>query len=112
MAQNRWQMRKGTRRRDKNKKANYGAKLFFEVKRYDGDGNLIETVSPDDLMARPIGATRKYGNIHQKRCRAVRLQRTNGEGPMEEYKKIATKVKITNKAAIHLLFSLSFFTEE
>jgi len=93
MAQHNAKARKAARRRDNNKKANYGAELFHEVKRYDGNGNLIETVSTDELMARPIGATRKYGNIHQKRCRAVRLQRTNGEGPMEEYKKIATKVK-------------------
>ena len=93
MAQNKWKMRKATHRRDNVKKNNYGATLFHEVKRYDGDGNLIETVSPDELMARPIGATRKYGNIHQRRGQAARLHRTNGEGSMEEYKKIATKVK-------------------
>ena len=93
MAQNRWKMRKGSRRCDKNKKANYGAKIFFEVKKYDGDGNLIETVSPDELMARPIGATHKYPKLWQRKNRAASLHKTNGEGPMTDYNKIAVKVK-------------------
>ena len=93
MAQHSAKARKAARRRDNNKKANYGAKLFFEVKKYDGAGNLIETVSTDKLMARSIGATRKYGNMHQRKVRNASLHRSNGEGPMKEYKKIATKVK-------------------
>ena len=93
MAQNKWKMRKGARRRDKNKLANYGTTLFHEVKRYDGDGNLIETVSPDDLMARPIGSTRKYSTMYKRRCRGASLHKTNGEGPMKDYNKIAAKVK-------------------
>ena len=93
MAQNKWKMLKGSRRRDKNKKANYGAKLFFEVKRYDGDGNLIETVSPDALMARPIGSTRKYSTMYKRKCRGASLHKTNGEGPMKDYNKIAVKVQ-------------------
>ena len=93
MPQHNAKTRKAARRRANTKKDNYGAELFHEVKRYDGAGNLIETVSTDELMARPIGATRKYGNIHQRRRRAAKLHRTNGEGPMEEYNKIATKVK-------------------
>ena len=93
MAQNRWQLRKGTRRRDKNKRANYGATLFHEVKRYDGNGNLIETVSTDELMARPIGATRKYNTMYQRKCRGASLHKTNGEGPMKDYNKVAIKVK-------------------
>ena len=93
MAQNKWKMRKATHRRDNVKKNNYGATLFHEVKRYDGDGNLIETVSPDELMARPIGATRKYIGKWAQRKRAASLHKTNGEGPMKDYNKIAVKVK-------------------
>ncbi len=92
MAQNRWKMRKGSHRRDNNKKANYGAKLFFEVKRYDGDGNLIETVSPDELMARPIGATRKYIGRWAKRNRAASLAKTNGEGSKAAWNKVGAAV--------------------
>ena len=93
MPQHNAKARKAARRRDNNKKANYGEVLFHEVKRYDGAGNLIETVSTDTLMARPIGAARKYKNIHQRKVRGASLHRSNGEGPMTEYKKIATKVK-------------------
>ena len=92
MAQNKWKMIKGSRRRDKNKKANYGAKIFHEVKRYDGDGNLIETVSPDDLMARPIGATRKYKTKWDKRTRNLQLAKTNGEGSKATWNKVAAAV--------------------
>ncbi|SVC62834.1 uncharacterized protein METZ01_LOCUS315688 [marine metagenome] len=91
-AQNRHKARKGSRRRDKNKMANYGATLFHEVKRYDGDGNLIETVSADDLMARPIGATRKYPGRWAKRNRAASLAKTNGEGSKEAWNKVAAAV--------------------
>ena len=86
-------LKKSKYRRDDNKRADYGAKLFFEVKRYDGDGNLIETVSPDALMARPIGATRKYKTMAQRRMRGASLHKTNGEGPMKDYNKVATKIK-------------------
>ena len=92
MAQNKWKMRKGSRRRDKNKLANYGTTLFHEVKRYDGDGNLIETVSPDDLMARPIGATRKYKTKWDKRTRNLQLAKTNGEGSKATWNKVAAAV--------------------
>ena len=93
MAQNRWKMRKGSRRRDKNKLANYGATLFHEVKRYDGDGNLIETVSPDELMARPIGHTIKRDSIWKKQQYAARTAKTNGEGSNAAWSALATKVK-------------------
>ena len=93
MPQHNAKARKAARRRASTKKDNYGAELFHEVKRYDGAGNLIETVSTDELMARPIGATRKYGTMYKKKNRGASLHRTNGEGPMEEYNKIATKVK-------------------
>ena len=92
MAQNKWKMIKGSRRRDKNKKANYGATLFHEVKRYDGDGNLIETVSPDELMARPIGATRKYIGKWAQRNRAASLAKTNGEGSKAAWNKVVAAV--------------------
>ena len=92
MAQNKWKMRKATHRRDNVKKNNYGATLFHEVKRYDGDGNLIETVSADALMARPIGATRKYPGRWAKRNRAASLAKTNGEGSKEAWNKVAAAV--------------------
>ena len=91
-AQNRYKLRKASRRRDKNKMANYGATLFHEVKRYDGDGNLIETVSPDELMARPIGATRKYQTIWEKRTRNAQLAKTKGEGSKAAWNKVAAAV--------------------
>ena len=93
MAQNKWKMRKGSRRRDKNKLANYGATLFHEVKRYDGDGNLIETISADELIARPIGVTRKYHSQWQRKNRAASLTKTKGEGSKEAWNKVATAVK-------------------
>ena len=80
-------------RRDKSKLNNYGAKIFHEVKRYDGEGKLIETITPDDIMARPIGSTIKRKSIHAKRTYEARLAKTNGEGSMEAWSKIATKVK-------------------
>ena len=97
MAQNKWKMIKGSRRRDKNKKANYGAKIFHEVKRYDGDGNLIETISADDLMARPIGATRKYHGRWAKRNRAASLAKTNGEGSKAAWNKVVAAVNRGDK---------------
>jgi len=97
MAQNKWKMIKGSRRRDKNKKANYGATLFHEVKRYDGDGNLIETVSPDELMARPIGVTRKYIGRWAKRNRAASLAKTNGEGSKAAWNKVVAAVNRGDK---------------
>ena len=92
MTQHDAKRRKGSRRRDNSKRANYGAKLFFKVKRYDGDGNLIETVSPDDLMARPIGATRKYHGRWNKRKRAASIAKTNGEGSQEAWNKLGAAV--------------------
>ena len=92
MTQRNAKAREGARRRDKNKLTNYGATLFHEVKRYDGDGNLIETVSPDDLMARPIGATRKYIGKYAKRTRSAVLAKTNGEGSQEAWKKLGAAV--------------------
>jgi len=89
---NRARNRKAAHRRDSAKKNNYGATLFHEVKRYDGDGNLIETVSPDDLMARPIGATRKYPGRWNKRKRAASIAKTNGEGSQEAWNKLGAAV--------------------
>ena len=92
MAQHPAKMRNAARRRDKNKLANYGTTLFHEVKRYDGDGNLIETVSADALMARPIGATRKYHGRWNKRKRAASIAKTNGEGSQEAWNKLSAAV--------------------
>ena len=92
MTQHKAKMKKSSRRRDKNKVANYGAKIFFEVKKYDCDGNLIEIVSADDLMARPIGATRKYQTKWQKRTRNVQLAKPKGEGSQEAWNKLGAAV--------------------
>ena len=80
-------------RRDKSKLNNYGSKIFHEVKRYDGEGKLIETITPDDLMARPIGSTGKRKSTRSKRVYQARLNKTNGEGSMEAWSSLATKVK-------------------
>ena len=90
---NRARNRTAAHRRDSAKKNNYGATLFHEVKRYDGDGNLIETITPDELIARPIGIARKYPTRWQRRVRASQLTKTNGEGSLEAWSKVATKVK-------------------
>ena len=84
--------RKSAYRRDSAKKNNYGATLFHEVKRYDGDGNLIEIISPSELMARPIGAERKFQTNWQKRTRNAQLQKTNGEGSMAAWSKVVAAV--------------------
>ncbi len=91
--QNRYKLRTASRRRDKNKLANYGATLFHKVKRYDGEGNLIETITPDELMARPIGATTKRKTIRNKGIYASRLAKTNGEGSKAAWSKVAAAVK-------------------
>jgi len=80
-------------RRDSAKLNNYGAKIFHEVKRYDGEGKLIETITPDELMASPIGSTIKRRSTHSKRIYQARLNKTNGEGSMREWSKVSTNVK-------------------
>ena len=80
-------------RRDSAKLNNYGAKIFHEVKRYDGEGKLIETITPDELMASPIGSTIKRRSTHSKRIYQARLNKTNGEGSMREWSEVATNVK-------------------
>ena len=92
MAQHRNKQTKSMHRRNQTKLANYGAKLFHEVKRYDGDGNLIETISPDELIARPIGVTRKFHTKWQKRTRELSLAKTSGEGSNAAWSKIVAEV--------------------
>ena len=89
---NRARNRKAAHRRDSAKKNNYGATLFHEVKRYDGDGNLIETISADELIARPIGVTRKYHSQWQRKNRAASIAKTNGEGSQEAWNKLGAAV--------------------
>ena len=84
-------------RRDRTKQSNYGATMFHEVKRYDGEGNLIETITPDELIARPIGAERKFKTSWEKRARHAQLQKTNGEGSLEDWSRIAAKVNKGSK---------------
>ena len=92
MAQPRSKQRKGAYRRDSAKKNNYGATLFHEVKRYDGKGKLIETITPDELIARPIGITNKYPGRWAKRNRAASLAKTNGEGSNAAWNKVVAAV--------------------
>jgi hypothetical protein len=89
--------RRSAYKRDRSKRDNYGARLFHEVKRYDGEGNLIGTITPDELIARPIGAERKFQTKWQKRTRHAQLQKTNGEGSLEDWSKIAAKVNKGSK---------------
>ena len=88
--------RKSAHRRDDTKRNNYGATLFHEVKRYDGKGKLIETITPDELIARPIGITNKYPTMWQRKNRAAQLTKTNGEGSKAAWSKVTAKV---NKGA-------------
>ena len=97
MGQTRSKQRKAMLRRDHSKLNSYGAKIFNEVKRYDGEGKLIETITPDDLMARPIGSTTKRKSSRSKRAYQARLNKTNGEGSMEAWSSLATKVKKGDK---------------
>ena len=89
--------RKSAYRRDSAKKNNYGATLFHEVKRYDGDGNLIEIITPDELIARPIGDTRKYPFRWQRRNRGSQLTKTNGEGSKAAWNKVVAAVNRGDK---------------
>jgi hypothetical protein len=87
--------RQAALRRDKSKLENYGAKLFHEVKRFDGEGNLIETISPDELMAQPIGSSTYSGGkggSNGRRCYNRRLGRSNGEGSQGAWDKAVSKV--------------------
>ena len=92
MAQPYAKKRQSALRRDKAKLENYGAKLFHEVKRFDGDGNLIETISPDELMAQSIGSTVKKRPKDRARLNR-RLSKTNGEGSQKAWAKVVAKVK-------------------
>ena len=89
--------RKSAHRRDDTKRNNYGATLFHEVKRYDGKGKLIETITPDELIARPIGITRKYPTRWQRKNRAASLAKTNGEGSKAEWNKVVAAVNRGDK---------------
>ncbi len=91
--------RMSAHRRDSAKRNNYGATLFHEVKRYDGEGNLIETITPDELIARPIGVERKFQTKWQKRTRHAQLQKTNGEGSLADWSRIAAKVNKGSKVS-------------
>jgi hypothetical protein len=44
--------RKSKMRRDSARRDGFGASVYHEVKRYDGEGKLIETISPDKLMSK------------------------------------------------------------
>jgi hypothetical protein len=44
--------RKSKMRRDTARRDGFGASVYHEVKRYDGEGKLIETIPPDKLMSK------------------------------------------------------------
>ena len=60
--------RKSKMRRDATRRDGFGANVYHEVKRYDGEGKLIETISPDKLM-----------NENTNFLKHQRLRRTGGE---------------------------------
>ena len=102
--QNQAKSRQSAIRRNQSKLENYGVKLFHEVKRFDGDGNLIETVSPDKLMAQPIGSSIYSGGKGKGRdrmCYNRRLGRSNGEGSQREWDKAVSKVSKGAKPPHH-----------
>jgi len=79
--------RNSRNRRDTSKFGSYGQKLFFPVKRFDKDGNLLEEISTDDLMAQDIDKSKYKHN----RCR-----RRKG-GSADAYSKLATELKKSDK---------------
>jgi len=70
-------------RRDQSKFQSYGQKLFFPVKRYDKDGNLLEEITADKLMSADLD-TGKY------KCEMSRKRRG---GTATSYSKLATKLE-------------------
>ena len=102
--QNQAKSRQSAIRRNQSKLENYGVKLFHEVKRFDGEGNLIETISPDELMAQPIGSSTYSGGkgrSNGRRCYNRRLGRSNGEGSQREWDKAVSKVSKGAKPPYH-----------
>ena len=74
-------------RRDVSKFGSYGQKLFFPVKRFDKDGNLLEEVSVDDLMAKsPDTAKHRYEGSRKRKG-----------GTTSSYSKLATELKKSDK---------------
>jgi len=70
-------------RRDQSKFDSYVQKLFFPVKRYDKDGNLLEEITADKLMSSDLD-TGKYKHPRSRKRRG---------GSAEDYSKLATKIK-------------------
>jgi len=70
-------------RRDQSKFDSYGQKLFFPVKRYDKDGNLLEEITTDALMSADLD-TKKYKNKQARKRKG---------GTAHSYSKLATKIK-------------------
>ena len=75
--------RASRRRRDQSKFQSYGQKLFFPVKRYDKDGNLLEEITADALMSSDLD-TGKYVHPRSRKRRG---------GTVESYSRLATKIK-------------------
>ena len=70
-------------RRDQSKFGSYGQKLFFPVKRFDKDGNLLEEITTDELMS---------ADLDTKRYKHKPARKTRG-GTIGEYSKLIKKIK-------------------
>ena len=70
-------------RRDQSKFGSYGQKLFYPVKRYDKDGNLLEEITADALMSADLD-TGKYKHPRSRKRKG---------GTAHSYSKLATKIK-------------------
>ena len=57
-------------RRDQSKLGSYGQKLFFPVKRFDKDGNLLEEITTDELMSADLD-TKRYKHTPARKTRGV-----------------------------------------
>ena len=79
--------RNARNRRDASKFGTCGQKLFFPVKRFDKDGNLLEEISTDALMAQDIDKS-KYKNNRYRRRKG---------GSADSYSKLATDLKKSDK---------------
>ena len=70
-------------RRDQSKFDSYGQKLFFPVKRYDKDGNLLEEITADKIMS---------ADLDTGKHKSPRARKRKG-GTADSYAKLASKIE-------------------
>ena len=70
-------------RRDQSKFDSYGQKLFYPVKRYDKDGNLLEEITTDKIMSADLD-TGKYKHPRSRKRKG---------GTADSYAKLASKIE-------------------